>query len=69
MIANDDRFGLMDEFLGPEELAKLLGRSEGTLARWRSARTGPKATKLGNRVVYHKDDVDAWIAERRAGRS
>lgn len=33
----------------------------GTLRYWRHCGTGPKSFKLGRRVMYRKEDVDAWI--------
>lgn len=34
-----------------------------TLARWRSTGAGPPFGRLG-RVVYRRDQLDAWIAQR-----
>ena len=69
MIPKDDPHGLLKDYVEPRDLAPVIGVSEGTLARWRSARKGPKPTKLMNRVVYHVNDVKAWIDQQRAGRS
>ena len=38
---------------------RLSGR---TLERHRLAGTGPKFVRLGRRVVYRREDVEAWIA-------
>ncbi len=50
--------------LRPDELSELLGVPVGTLANWRSARTGPPFAKVGRHVRYRKGDVDEWIADR-----
>ena len=50
--------------LRPGELSELLGVPVGTLANWRSARTGPPFVKVGRHVRYRTGDVDAWIADR-----
>ena len=40
------------------------GISVSTLNKWRMNRNhGPKYSKLGSRVVYPKDQLDAWMAE------
>jgi len=49
-------------FDGP---AQYLGLSLPTLETLRSRGGGPVFTKLGRRVVYQKEDLDAWLSERR----
>jgi hypothetical protein len=52
--------------LNPRETAELLGRTEGTLAVWRCTRRYDLPfLKIGARVMYHPDDVMAFIAARR----
>jgi predicted DNA-binding transcriptional regulator AlpA len=41
-----------------------LGVPVGTLANWRSARTGPPFVKVGRHVRYRIGDVDEWVAAR-----
>jgi excisionase family DNA binding protein len=53
--------------LRPRELSELLGVPVGTLANWRSARTGPPFVKVGRHVRYRTGDVDEWIADRVFG--
>ena len=36
-----------------------------TLQEWRVRRVGPAYTKLGRRVAYHVDDLDAFMAAGR----
>jgi hypothetical protein len=36
---------------------------------WRHLGLGPKAFKLGRRVMYAVDDVEAWIDQARNGAS
>ena len=50
--------------LRPHELSELLGVPVGTLANWRSARTGPPFVKVGRHVRYRTSDVDEWVAAR-----
>ena len=48
-----------------EKVADLLGLSKSTLAKMRLSGDGPIYSKLGRRVVYRPEDVDAWVASRR----
>lgn len=50
--------------LRPHELGELLGVPVGTLANWRSARTGPPFVKVGRHVRHRTRDVDEWVAAR-----
>ena len=36
--------------------------SERTADRWHTQRTGPKRLKVGRTVVYHRRDVEKWLA-------
>jgi hypothetical protein len=58
-------------FLTPEDLVQ---RWEGkitlrTLANWRSGREGPKPTKIGGKVLYRLDVVEAWEQQRTQRRT
>ncbi len=45
--------------------ADYLGLSPATLETLRIRGGGPTFSKLGRRVVYQREDLDAWLAERR----
>jgi predicted site-specific integrase-resolvase len=47
-------------FFSEEELANRWLHSVRTLQRWRRRGTGPVFTRLGRRVVYRLDDVEAY---------
>ena len=53
-------------FLTQSELAKRYRVSPRTLERWRWLKTGPNYIKLGGKVVYSLDDVEAYERRRRA---
>ena len=65
----------MHTLLMQREAAALLRLSERTLERWRVTGEGPHFARLGRRIGYRLEDIDAWIAsrivastsERRAG--
>ena len=48
----------------PREAAEYMGGGlkVGTLAAWRCARKGPAYVKIGARVLYGQDALDAYIA-------
>ena len=52
-------------YLRTQEAARFLGLSERTLEKHRTYGTGPAYRKLGGRVVYAIDDLEAW-ADRGA---
>ncbi|MGV0646477.1 helix-turn-helix domain-containing protein [Mycolicibacterium sp. XJ2546] len=43
------------------EAADLLGLSPSTLRYWWYQGTGPKGFRVGRRVNYRREDVDAWL--------
>lgn len=43
------------------ELAQRLGISRKTLQKWRSLGMGPPYLKLGSKVVYRAEDIEAYI--------
>lgn len=57
--------GVPQRFLRTPEAARFLGLSDRTLEKHRTYGTGPAYRKLGGRVVYAVDDLQAW-AERGA---
>lgn len=50
--------------LNQRQLAHRWCMSSRTLERWRWTGEGPKFLKLGGRIVYREDDVEAYEAER-----
>jgi hypothetical protein len=52
-------------FLVPKELAAERKCWEETLARERTLGEGPPFYRIGGRIFYDRDEVDAWYAERR----
>lgn len=56
--------GVAPRFLRTHDAAAFLGLSGRTLEKHRCTGTGPVFRKLGGRVVYAIDDLEAWAAER-----
>lgn len=57
--------GLPPRYLRTPEAARFLGLSGRTLEKHRTYGTGPSYRKLGGRVVYSLEDLQAW-ADRGA---
>jgi len=43
------------------EVYPALTQSEGVLANWRSQKVGPRYFKVGRKVVYKPDDIEAFL--------
>ena len=53
-------------YLGPTaEAAEYLHQSPRTLIRWRGQRKGPPFVYAGQRVLYRKSDLDAYLDQHR----
>ena len=52
---------LPDGRLSRKDAARYLGRAEKTLAMWCLEGRGPRAVKVGGRIFYFRDDLDAFV--------
>lgn len=52
---------LPPRYLRTPEAARFLGLSGRTLEKHRTYGTGPRYSKLGGRVVYRVEDLQAWV--------
>lgn len=52
--------GMPPRYLRTPEAARFLGLSDRTLEKHRTYGTGPAYRKLGGRVVYALEDIQAW---------
>jgi predicted DNA-binding transcriptional regulator AlpA len=50
-------------YLRTPEAARMVGLSIRTLEKHRIYGTGPRYSKLGGRVVYSVEDLQAWVAQ------
>jgi hypothetical protein len=62
------KFGLLDEYIDTEELAREINRHPITLIKWRRQGIGPPATYLGRRVLYHVPSAKAWLRSQEKPR-
>lgn len=56
----------MPEYLTVDEVATLTRLSPSTVRWYRQVGKGPKSFKIGRRVAYRRDDVEAWLDEQYA---
>ncbi len=53
--------GLPPRYLRTPEASRFVGLSIRTLEKHRIYGTGPRYSKLGGRVVYRVEDLQAWV--------
>ena len=53
--------GMPQRYLRTPEAARFVGLSIRTLEKHRIYGTGPRYSKLGGRVVYRLEDLQAWV--------
>lgn len=56
----------MTKFLTTSEVAEALRTPAETVRYWRHVGKGPKSFKVGRRVLYAAEDVEAFIAQARS---
>lgn len=49
------------DILNTEETADFLRTPIATLRHWRAEGKGPHSFKIGRRVAYRRQDLDAWL--------
>lgn len=52
--------GTSSPYLGRDDAAAYLGVARKTLEKWAVTGDGPPFRKHGRRVLYHRDEMDAW---------
>ena len=59
------------DYLEPAELARELDVSPRTIHRWHVMRIGPPRVTIGRTVLYRRESVRQWLADReeRQGRA
>lgn len=62
---SDQAASIMSEYMNRAALARMLNKSERTLYRWDVLGEGPTQTLVGKTVLYHVDDVKAWLRSQR----
>jgi hypothetical protein len=52
------------EYLPPADAARLLNMPAATLAKWRSVGGGPTYVKVGGRILYRREVLNAFVSDR-----
>ncbi|MBJ6615528.1 helix-turn-helix domain-containing protein [Streptomyces sp. I4(2020)] len=52
------------DLLTTKELAAYLRKPVATVRGWRYRKVGPAGFRLGRDIVYRRETVEAWLAER-----
>lgn len=52
---------MLAKTLNTKEAADYLGLPEATLATWRHRKTGPRYLRMGSRIFYKQEDLEAFI--------
>jgi predicted DNA-binding transcriptional regulator AlpA len=52
----------MTRYLTTAEVGEIVRAPSETVRYWRYCGKGPKSFKLGRRVLYAAEDVEAWLA-------
>jgi excisionase family DNA binding protein len=68
IVPADDEEYQVNRLLTTRELADYLRIPLGTIYRWRAARVGPPAYRVGRHVRFDVADVNAWLHARRDDR-
>jgi hypothetical protein len=53
------------QWLPAREAAKYCGLGFSTMAKLRILGGGPAFSKVGNKVLYNRDDLNKWLASKR----
>lgn len=51
--------------LTPKQVEEAYGLDAGTLANWRIKGKGPEYVKVGGKVLYMVDKLEAWLRQGR----
>jgi phage terminase Nu1 subunit (DNA packaging protein) len=53
-------------YMTTKEFAALVRKSPATVRGWRHRGIGPRGTKLGKEVLYHRDTVSEWLQAKES---
>jgi predicted DNA-binding transcriptional regulator AlpA len=57
----------LSQYLTTEQVAEIVHLTPATVRYWRHMNTGPKHFRAGGkRVLYRREDIDAWLDEQYA---
>ena len=54
----------MDELLTVRDVARLTKSTVAAIYQWRRRGNGPKGVRVGNKVLFRPQDIEAWLESR-----
>ena len=54
-----------EEYLTTSDLAHLTHSTQAAVHQMRARGEGPRGFKIGNKILFRRDDIEQWIATRR----
>lgn len=54
----------MNELLTVEDVAQMTRSTVAAIYQWRRRGKGPKGVRVGNKVLFRHQDIDAWLESR-----
>ena len=61
MTSEPETIDILEGMLTREQVSKALGLAVDTLGRWATQRKGPPVTKIGPKVYYRRESLEAWV--------
>ncbi len=66
---DDAEPNVLDGWVSRDDLARELGVSVATIARWECRRIGPPCVRIGRAVHYRRESVRAWLVAQERHRA
>ena len=57
--------GILEQYLTTGDVAHLCRTTSDTVRYWRHVGRGPASFRVGRRVLYAQQDVEAWLTQLR----
>lgn len=58
----------MDELLTVQDVAQLTRSTVAAIYQWRRRGKGPQGLRVGNKVLFRHQDIEAWLESRAESR-
>jgi excisionase family DNA binding protein len=58
----------VDELLTVGDVAQLTRSTPAAIYQWRRRGTGPKGLRVGNKVLFRRQDIEEWLESRAESR-
>ena len=55
------REGHVDDLLTIQDVARLTRSTVAAIYQWRRRGKGPRGLRIGNKVLFRREDIEAWL--------